>query len=88
MLTRSAVALFATFAATCLVLSLLFIQYFKFADARRGARGDQVVDDDLRWGEGRVVVERKVVFGRPPPSRGAMEVLRDPAVDRLRNGQV
>jgi hypothetical protein len=60
------VTLFATFFLSSLLVSILLIKCVRILDSRRGGDvpEDTMVRDDMRWAEGREVLERKVVDGR------------------------
>jgi hypothetical protein len=62
------VLLFLTFFLVFLFLTLGFIRLVRYMDDRRTERGrgkkvDQMVSEEMRWQEGRLVMERKIVRG-------------------------
>ncbi|GFZ49396.1 hypothetical protein JCM24511_07516 [Saitozyma sp. JCM 24511] len=61
-----AMTLFATFFLSSLLVSILLIKCVRIIDSRRGGNVpvDTMVREDMRWAEGREVLERRVVDGR------------------------
>lgn len=62
------VLLFLTFFLVFLFLTLGFIRLVRYMDDRRTERGtgkkvDQMVSEEMRWQEGRLVMERKIIRG-------------------------
>jgi len=65
------VLLFATFLVGFLVFSILLIRLTKMSERRRGVnKEDVMVGDDMRWAEGKVVVQPRVIYERPKGRSG------------------
>lgn len=60
--------LFITFFLTSLLLTILLIKTTRWLDERRSRQGetkvDQMVGEEMKWGERREVVEWRVIGGR------------------------
>ena len=76
-------ALFGTFCAALLVFTVLLIRLNKLSERRRGvSKEDGMVGEEMRWAEGREVVEKRVVRvreggeGLQPASRKGGKTLR------------
>lgn len=55
--------LFATFCAAFFLFTILLIKFTRLSEKRRGnAKTDQMVGEDMRWAEGREVIEKKIVW--------------------------
>jgi hypothetical protein len=67
--------IFLLMVGTMFVFSALLIHLARLSERQRGvAREDGMVGEDVRWAEGREVVERRIVFvrgGLPPMPNGA-----------------
>ena len=70
----TAVLLFVTFTAALLLFTVLLINLSKLCERRRGqTKEDGMVRDDMRWAEGREVVEKRIVW-RESSGRNGEEV--------------
>ena len=64
---NTVVLLFLTFFLATLALTFIFLKIVRALEDRKAARGmgrrkeDQMVSDEMRWQEGRLVTERKIV---------------------------
>ena len=79
--------LFATFWASFFVLTVLLVQITKLIDKHRGVtKTDQMVHEDMRWAEGREVIERKIVWDSGPGGSGGGSGTRGPRHPPSRGG--
>ena len=68
---RRPVLLFVTFLLSFLVFAALLIRLNRLSERRRGVhKEDGMVREDMRWAEGREVVEKRVVYERGAWSMG------------------
>ena len=72
-LTLTLVLLFAVFCGACFVFTFLLINLTRLSERRRGvAKEDQMLGEDMRWAEGREVIEKRIVW-RGQPDHAARE---------------
>ena len=68
--------LFAVFCGACFAFTFLLINLTGLSERRRGVtKEDQMVGEDMRWAEGREVVEKRIVWGEQQPVEGCHPVM-------------
>lgn len=54
--------IFGAFVVVSLVLTICLIKITLWRSRSRGIKGDQMVGDEMKWAERRVVLDRKIVY--------------------------
>lgn len=68
------VLLFITFFFSFLILTIFAIKLDKCLNRRRGGgKKDQVIREEMRWAEGREILERKIIWQGKMGGRGGVE---------------
>ena len=67
--------LFLTFLGVFSVFTILLIRLTRLHERRKGtAKEDQMVGEDMRWAEGREVIEKRIVWDDASASGGPVGV--------------
>ncbi|OXG24376.1 hypothetical protein C367_03577 [Cryptococcus neoformans Ze90-1] len=81
--------LFLTFFFSFLILTIFAIKLDKCLNRRRGGgKEDQVIGEEMRWAEGREVLERKIIWQGRMGGRGKMEYVGGMGKGKEREGWI